>query len=102
MPKHKAKDFFCSVVSEKVKISLKTKATLGQAFKNKLHVQCDQFECQYADENIPPCPLTLDLFAKEIEEREEETKSQKKRGRRLLLKSNHPQYAGFSIFYTFP
>ncbi len=78
MPKHKAKDFFCSVVSEKVKISLKTKTTLGQAFKNELHVQCDQFECQYADENIPPCPLTLDLFAKEIEEREERRKAKKK------------------------
>jgi len=77
MPKCKAKDFFCSVVSEKVKISLKTKATLSRTFKNELYVQCDQFECQYADENIPPCPLTLDLFAKEIEEREERRKARK-------------------------
>ncbi len=67
MPKRKAKDFFCSVVSEKVKITLKTKATLSRTFKNELYVQCDQFECQYADENVSPCPLTLDLFAKEIE-----------------------------------
>lgn len=78
MPKRKAKDFFCSVVSEKVKISLKTKVTLSRSFKNELYVQCDQFECQYADENIPPCPLTLDLFAKEIEEREERRKARKR------------------------
>jgi hypothetical protein len=21
-------------------------------------IQCDQAECQYVDENVPPCPLT--------------------------------------------
>jgi len=77
VPKHKVKDFFCSIVSEKVKISLKTKATLRQAFKDELYVQCNQFECQYVDENIPPCPLTLNLFTKEIEEREERKKARR-------------------------
>jgi len=41
-------------------------------------VQCDQFECQYADENIPPCPLTLDLFAQEIKDSEERRKAKKR------------------------
>jgi len=77
MPKRKEKDFFCSVVSESVKIALKSKTSLSRAFKDELYVQCNQYECQYADENTPPCPLTLNLFAKEIEEREERRKARK-------------------------
>jgi len=77
MPKHKAKNFFCQVVSEDVKISLKTKISLS-LIKEELYVQCNQFECQYADENIPPCPLSLDLFAEEIKEREEKRKTKKR------------------------
>ena len=77
MPKHKGKDFFCPIVSENVKIVLKTKSSLSRTFKDKLYVQCNQSECQYAHENVPPCTLTLDLFAKEIEEREERRKARK-------------------------
>ncbi len=77
MSTRKVKDFFCTAVSEKVKISLKVKPTLSRTFKNELYVQCDQFECQYIDENILPCPLTLALFAKEIEDREARRKARK-------------------------
>jgi len=77
MSKRKAKDFFCHAVSENVKISLKVKPTLSRTFKDELYVQCNQFECQYADENIPPCPLTLNLFAQEIEDREARRKARK-------------------------
>ena len=77
MPKRKAKNFFCPVVSENVKISLKTKTSLSR-IKEQMYVQCNQFECQYADENIPPCPLSLDLFAEEIKEREEKRKIKKR------------------------
>ena len=77
MPKRKAKDFFCTVVSENVKISLKTKTSLSRTFSDDLYVQCNQFECQYVDENTPPCPLTLNLFAEEIKEREEKRKAKK-------------------------
>jgi hypothetical protein len=35
----------------------------------KLFVQCSEVDCQYVDANEPPCPLTLDLFAAEVEER---------------------------------
>ena len=77
MSKRKAKEFFCPAVSENVKILLKVKPTLSRTFKDELYVQCDQFECQYVDENTPPCPLTLNLFAKEIEDREERRKARK-------------------------
>ena len=76
MPKRKAKKFFCPVVSEDVKIVLKTKTSLS-LIKEQLYVQCNQFECQYVDENIPPCPLTIDLFAEQIKERDERRKAQK-------------------------
>ena len=34
-------------------------------------VQCDQEYCQYVGLNAAPCPLTLEMFADEIEERQE-------------------------------
>jgi hypothetical protein len=65
------KDYYCAVVSEDVEITLKNKASLGLESKSKLFVQCNQSECQYVDFNRSPCPLRLDLFADEIERREE-------------------------------
>ncbi len=76
--KFKGKDFFCSVVSEDVKIALKRKPSLsGQFAEDKLYVHCNQSECQYIDDNKPPCPLTLDLFSEEIEEKENRRKSRR-------------------------
>ncbi|MFH0926692.1 MAG: hypothetical protein V1872_13850 [bacterium] len=74
MPKQKLKDFFCSTISEDVKISLKIKLNFKRVFIDELYVQCDQSECQYISDNILPCPLNLTLFAKELEEREEKRK----------------------------
>jgi hypothetical protein len=34
-------------------------------------VQCNQTDCQYVDENKPPCPLTAAMFADEIKAAEE-------------------------------
>jgi len=39
----------------------------------KLFIRLD-----YVDKNIPTCPLTLDLFADEIKEREERRRKAKK------------------------
>lgn len=64
------KDYYCTVVSEDVKIALKKKPTLIFESKNELFVQCNQLECQYIDRNQSPCPLCLDLFPEEIEEQE--------------------------------
>ena len=72
------KDYFCTVISEDVKITLKNKAHISRKPKDELFVQCNQLECQYVDINQSPCPLHLDLFAEEIERREE-----KRRDRRM-------------------
>jgi len=69
--KRRGKDYFCTVVSEDVEIALKNKPSLSHKSKNGLFVQCNQLECQYVDLNESPCPLRLDLFAEEIEKREE-------------------------------
>ena len=71
-------DYFCTVISEDVKIALKNKASIGLNSKNELFVQCNQPECQYVDLNQSPCPLRLDLFTEEIEKREK-----KRRDRRM-------------------
>ena len=34
-------------------------------------MQCNQTDCQYVDENKPPCPLTTAMFADEIKAAEE-------------------------------
>ena len=78
LAKRLEKDYYCTVVSEDVEISLKNKPSLSLNSKNELFVQCNQHECQYVDLNQSPCPLRLDLFAVEIEEREE-----KRRDRRM-------------------
>jgi hypothetical protein len=72
------KDYFCTVISEDVKIALKNIPYISRKPKNELFVQCNQPECQYVDLNQSPCPLRLDLFAEEIEKREE-----KRRDRRM-------------------
>jgi hypothetical protein len=71
-------DYFCAVVSEDVKITLKNKPSFGRKPSNELFVQCNQLDCQYVDRNQYPCPLCLDLFSEEIEKREE-----KRRDRRI-------------------
>ncbi|PKN28741.1 MAG: hypothetical protein CVU64_11680 [Deltaproteobacteria bacterium HGW-Deltaproteobacteria-21] len=62
-------NYFCTVVSEDVEIALKNKPSLSLQSKSDLFVQCNQLECQYVDINRSPCPLCLDLFAEEIENR---------------------------------
>ena len=67
----RGKNYFCTIVSENVEIALINKPSLSRESKNGLFVQCNQLECQYVDLNQSPCPLRLDLFAEEIEKREE-------------------------------
>jgi len=78
LAKRWGKDYFCTVVSEDVKIALKNKYSLSFKSKNELFVQCNQLECQHVDLNQSPCPLHLDLFTKEIKKREK-----KRRDRRM-------------------
>lgn len=67
MKRLSSKSFRCTVVSETVSIALRRRTSLGA--KGKLFVQCAESDCQYVDVNEPPCPLTLELFAAEIQER---------------------------------
>ena len=66
---YKQREYFCTVVSEDVKIALKNSPSLSRKSNNELFVQCNQRECQYVDRNQAPCPLHLGLYAEEIEER---------------------------------
>jgi hypothetical protein len=61
--------FRCDVVSEMVMIRLRRADGFGR--DRGYFVQCDQTECQYVDENKPPCPLHLGMFAEEIRVAEE-------------------------------
>jgi hypothetical protein len=77
LAKGRGKDYFCTVVSENVEITLKDKLSLNISSKKELHVQCNQSECQYVDINQCPCPLNLDLFADEIKRREEKQRRER-------------------------
>ena len=74
MARRIGKDYFCTVVSEDVEIALKIKPSLSFESKKEMFVRCNQSECQYVDLNQVPCPLCLDLFADEIEKREEKAR----------------------------
>ncbi|PYO53802.1 MAG: hypothetical protein DMD83_23620 [Candidatus Rokuibacteriota bacterium] len=64
MSRKKAREFWCAVVSEMVGIRLRRAD--GFEPERGFFVQCNQTECQYVDENAPPCPLNVGMFAEEI------------------------------------
>ena len=70
----KLREYQCGIVNEVVKIHLRKKSSGGFNSKGEFFVQCDQSECQYVDENKPPCPLSLSMFKEEIHEREEKSR----------------------------
>ncbi len=59
-------EFQCKVIHETVKICLCKKHN-GFMGKGVPWEQCDQEDCQYVDENQPPCPLDVTMF-KEYDE----------------------------------
>ena len=72
----RTREFFCEVVSETVQIRLKRAGGFGRPAG--WFVQCNQSDCQWVEENKPPCPLNPSLFADEIRVAEET------RARRIL------------------
>lgn len=64
MSRGKSREFWCDVVSERVLIRLRRWSGFGRP--PGYFVQCNQTECQYVDENKPPCPLHIGMFADEI------------------------------------
>ncbi len=69
MARGRGKEFRCTVVSETVMIRLKRPGGFGRP--QGYFVQCDQTDCQYVEENKPPCPLHVGMFAEEIRAAEE-------------------------------
>ena len=69
MTRGRAREFYCNVVSETVSIRLKRPAGFGRP--QGYFVQCNQLDCQYVEENKPPCPLHVSMFADEIRAAEE-------------------------------
>jgi hypothetical protein len=65
----RAREFQCEVVSETVQIRLRRPGGFGRT--QGYFVQCNQVDCQYVDENKPPCPLNIGMFAEEIRAAEE-------------------------------
>src|SRR5207237_502051 len=61
-------ELWCTVISEPVTISLRRGGGfLGQP--EQPYVHCDQRDCQYVDVNRPPCPLTIEMFKGDLDER---------------------------------
>jgi len=69
MARGRGKEFWCSVVSETVVIRLRRPGGFGRP--QGYFVQCNQADCQYVEENKPPCPLHVGMFADEIRAAEE-------------------------------
>ncbi len=64
MTRKGGREFWCPVVSESVVIRLRRADGFG---RERGHVvRCNQTECQYVDENQPPCPLHVGMFAEEM------------------------------------
>ena len=77
MSSKKMKDYYCELVNETVRICLRKKPKGGLRSTNLLFVLCDQSECQHVENNKPPCPLNLSIFAEEIRAREEKARIRK-------------------------
>ncbi len=69
MSRTRVRDFWCQVVQETVQIGLRRSSGFGRP--RGYFVQCNQLDCQYVEENKPPCPLHIDMFADEIRAAEE-------------------------------
>jgi hypothetical protein len=77
MPRSLTRELVCEVVQEKIQAQLRDKRTSFSQSQKQYFVQCNQHDCQYAEENKPPCPLSPTLFAEEIAAREEEMRRRK-------------------------
>ena len=69
MSRGRAREFWCEVVSEMVRIRLHRPYRFGHP--PGYFAQCNQTDCQYVDENKPPCPLHIGMFTEEISAVEE-------------------------------
>ena len=71
MARKNCQKFHCVVVQELVEIFLSKKRVGGFYGRERPFVQCNQYDCQYVDENTAPCPLRVDMFADDLARRRE-------------------------------
>ena len=57
---NRPRPFFCAIASKDVNISLRAGGGLREPAS--MYVRCDDRDCQYVDDNRPPCPLTPTMF----------------------------------------
>lgn len=60
------RDYYCDVVSEDVRVTLRTRQKGGFSGRRHKFVQCNQELCQYVEGNDPPCPLRPEMFDAEV------------------------------------
>ena len=72
----KGRPFHCDTVNEQVHIKLASRRIGGFSGHRVPFIKCDQHECQWVDENEPPCPLVLGMFAEEMAEQARKKKEQ--------------------------
>lgn len=60
------KDVPCTIAGEEVHATLKQKFTMTFGATPRYFVDCNEEDCQYLGENMPPCPLSLQMFEKEL------------------------------------
>jgi hypothetical protein len=63
------RDYWCDVMAERVSIRLVWR--FGRTGRDAQFVQCNQVDCQYAEDNQPPCPLSVVLFVDELKRERE-------------------------------
>src|ERR687892_1102761 len=59
--KNRAQPFHCGIAGKVVGISLRHGGGLREP--DRVYVRCEERDCQYVDQNEPPCPLRVDMFA---------------------------------------
>lgn len=79
MPKSRTKAITCVVTSDNIRATLRRRFSISVSTESGYYVDCDQEDCQYAGENKPPCPLSLDMFEDELQKAKEK-KLDKKAG----------------------
>ncbi|GMT42113.1 MAG: hypothetical protein IEMM0002_0524 [bacterium] len=77
MGKSRTKEIECVIASEKIRATLRHKFSITIGVEPNYYVECNQEDCQYAGENKPPCPLSLELFADEMSKIKEKRQNKK-------------------------
>jgi len=62
----KQQDYYCTVVSEAVRVTIGARQRGGFNGRSHKFAQCNQELCQYVEENDLPCQLRPEMFDVEV------------------------------------